>query len=55
MKKTIAIIDITLSTTTVTLFAGNLGKTHSQFSSYDIPTKCSECGEWHIAGTPCRK
>lgn len=56
MRKVIALPSITLSTITVTLFANHLiEKTHVQFSSYDMPTKCSKCGEWHIAGTPCRK
>lgn len=24
-------------------------------SSYDMPTKCKQCGEYHIPGTPCPK
>ncbi len=53
MKKAALLLPITFST--ITLFASSFTKPLAPQSSYDMPTKCSDCGEWHIAGTPCRR
>ena len=55
MKKAIVFLTITFSTIILTLFANIFQAPSHLQSSYDMPTKCSSCGEWHIPGTPCRK